>query len=197
MEDFYKINWPQQRNNVCKVDLYAPHTTLFDLLNIILGLYESCSLPPVRRAALDRTYELIVMEDENTSYQTLGPVSKMINLVARFHAEGPESDAYKQHEMKRADFMWIGAEGMMMCGTNGSQLWDTVFITQALAETGLAEPEENRESLAKALDWLDKSQITENPKHYENAFRHATKGAWSFRYAGSTSFVRFRTHGSL
>jgi squalene cyclase len=32
----------------------------------------------------------------------------------------------------------IEFEGMMMCGTNGSELWDVGFITQALVETGLA-----------------------------------------------------------
>jgi lanosterol synthase len=34
------------------------------------------------------------------------------------------------------DFMWMSEEGMMMNGTNGSQLWDTAFIVQAMAEGG-------------------------------------------------------------
>jgi len=122
------------------------------------------------------------MEDENTGYQTLAPVSKMFNLIARYHAEGTESFAYKEHMLKRQDFMWMGAEGMMMCGTNGSQLWDTGFITQALVETGLAEEDEFKESMVKALEWLDQGQIRTNPKHYEEAYRHTTKGAWGFRF---------------
>ena len=68
----------------------------------------------------------------------------------------------------------------MACGTNGSQLWDIAFITQALVETGLGDDPDNRESMLKALDWLDKCQIRENPKHYESAYRHRTKGAWPF-----------------
>lgn len=142
-------------------------------------------MPPLRKAGINRAYELIVLEDENTAYQTLGPVSKMFNLVARAHAEGPESFAYKQHEIKRQDFMWIGKDGMMMCGTNGSQLWDTGFITQALVETGLAQLEENKESLIKALEWLDDAQIQNDPKHYHTSYRHTTKGAWGFRYVSS------------
>lgn len=67
-----------------------------------------------------------------------------------------------------------------MCGTNGSQLWDIAFISQALVETGLAEEEQNRESMLMALKWLEKCQIRENPKHYEVAYRHTTKGAWPF-----------------
>ncbi|KAJ6624958.1 terpenoid cyclases/protein prenyltransferase alpha-alpha toroid [Mycena sp. CBHHK59/15] len=177
-ENYYSIDWPAQRNNVSKADLYAPHTAVFDMINVVLGGYESCPLPPLRRAAVARAYELIVLEDENTGYQTLGPVSKMFNLVARAYQEGPESEAYRLHQIKRDDFMWIGKEGMMMCGTNGSQLWDVGFITQALVETGLAD--ENKESLIKALEWLDESQMLDDPKHYKTAYRHTTKGAWGF-----------------
>jgi lanosterol synthase len=103
-----------------------------------------------------------------------------MNLVARFHAEGPESDAYRLHEAKRRDFMWLAGEGMMMCGTNGSQLWDIAFITQALVETGLANDEDNKQSLIKALQWLDRCQIRENPEHFRVSNRHRTKGAWPF-----------------
>jgi len=163
-------------------DIYAPHSTIFNVLSAVLSVYELCTLPPLRRAGLKRAYQLIVMEDENTGYQTLGPVSKMFNLIARFHVEGADSFAYKQHMLRRKDFMWTGAEGMMMCGTNGSQLWDTGFITQALVETGLAVEEENKESLIKALQWLDQAQIRENPKYYEEAYRHTSLGAWGFRY---------------
>lgn len=180
-EDYYKIYWPAQRNNVNKADEYAPHTALFNTIGAVLSSYEHCAIPPLRRAGLAAAYRLVVMEDENTGHQTLGPVSKMFNLIARAHAEGPESDAYKEHAIKRADFMWIGAEGMMMCGTNGSQLWDVGFITQALVETGLANEEENKESLIKALEWLDQAQIRNDPLHYQEAYRHTTKGAWGFR----------------
>lgn len=163
------------------MDLYAPHSRVFDTIAVVLGAYEHCAIPPARRAAVDRAYELIVLEDENTGYQTLGPVSKMLNLVARAHRDGPESEAYKQHFIKRQDFMWIGNEGMMMTGTNGSQLWDTGFIVQALVESGLAKEPENHESLIKALQWLDQAQIQDNPIHYRTSYRHGTKGAWSFR----------------
>jgi lanosterol synthase len=151
------------------------------MINVVLSGYESCPFHPLRRKAVARAYQLIILEDENTGYQTLGPVSKMLNLVARAHEEGPESEAYKQHEIKRQDFMWLGGEGMMMCGTNGSQLWDVGFITQALVETGLADLEENREGLLKALQWLEQAQILDNPKHFETSYRHTTKGAWGFR----------------
>ncbi|KAF8801318.1 terpene synthase [Phlegmacium glaucopus] len=178
--DYYSIDWPAQRNNVSKADLYSPHTRILDALNVVLGAYEQCTIPPLRRAGMARAYELVVLEDENTDYQTLGPVSKMFNLIVRAIVDGPDSNAYEQHKIKRQDFMWLGSEGMMMCGTNGSQLWDVGFITQALAETGLASEEENKESLVKALEWLDEAQMRTDPKHYHTSYRHSTKGAWGF-----------------
>ena len=105
----------------------------------------------------------------------------MFNLVARYSRDGIESESWRLHEVKRRDFMWMGAEGMMVCGTNGSQLWDTGFIVQALVETGLANEEQFKEGLLKSLEWLDGSQMQDNPKHFEKAYRHRTKGAFGFR----------------
>ncbi|KAK7012273.1 terpene cyclase/mutase family member [Favolaschia claudopus] len=179
-ENYYSIDWPAQRNHISQADLYAPHSALFDMISLALSAYESCALPPLRRRALARAYELIVFEDENTGYQTIAPVSKMFNLVARVYCEGTESEAFRLHKDKRDDFMWMGADGMVLSGTNGTQLWDIAFITQALVETGLADLPENKESLIRALEWLEDAQVLENPKHYEVAYRHATKGAWGF-----------------
>src|SRR5882757_6313706 len=104
------------------------------------------------------------MEDENTDCQDLGPVNNMMNQICRIHVEGRESEAFKRHMYRRSDFMWLGAEGMLMCGTNGSQLWDIAFICQAIVESGLANDEGNRASCVKALEWLDQAQIRQNPK---------------------------------
>ncbi|KAF5345689.1 hypothetical protein D9758_013074 [Tetrapyrgos nigripes] len=163
-QDFYSIDWPAQRNNISKADLYSPHSMLFDMIAVILSSYELCSIPPLRRAALDKAYKLVVMDDENTSYQTLAPVGKMFNLVARVYTEGRSSDAWRLHEEK----------------TCRLYLWDIGFIAQAVCETGLAEMEENRTSLLKALEWLEGGQMVEDPKWYKEAYRHRTKGAWGF-----------------
>jgi hypothetical protein len=55
---------------------------------------------------------------------------------------------------------------MGMSATNGSQLWDLGFITQALVESGLAKTEEpsTQDSVIRALQWIDRCQILENPK---------------------------------
>jgi hypothetical protein len=48
--------------------------------------------------------------------------STLCYLIAHVHVEGPESEAYKLQMETRQDFMWTGAESMMMTGTNGSWL---------------------------------------------------------------------------
>ncbi|CDO68816.1 hypothetical protein BN946_scf184805.g25 [Trametes cinnabarina] len=104
----------------------------------------------------------------------------MMNVVVRAHVDGRESVAYKRHMERRRDFMWLAGEGMMMRGTNGSQLWDIGFTAQALVESGLAHEDEFRESVFRALRWLEHAQIRDNPKHFTTAYRHPTKGAWPF-----------------
>jgi len=68
----------------------------------------------------------------------------------------------------------------MMTGTNGSQLWDAAFVSQAIVESGLATEESNRASCVKALEWLDQAQIKGNTMHSGRDYRHQSKGAWPF-----------------
>ncbi|PWZ01644.1 putative lanosterol synthase [Testicularia cyperi] len=180
VEPYDSINWPKQANNIAQVDIYAPHTRTLEALMAVVGTYDKCHIPPIRKAGIKRAYDLIVMEDENTGYQCLGPVNKMLNYITRWDVEGHDSHAMKMHREKLKDFAWMGAEGLMMTGTNGSQLWDTSFIAQAMVDSGLAQSEENKALTQHILDWLDQCQIQNNPKHFQSNYRFATKGAWPF-----------------
>ncbi|KAJ7772565.1 terpenoid cyclases/protein prenyltransferase alpha-alpha toroid [Mycena maculata] len=146
---YKSISWPAQRNIVAAGDVYAPHTRLLDFMNLFLqGTLEACPFPPLQRRALQRVYSLICMEDENI----VPPVSKIMNMLCRIHAEGRDSEAVARHVATRND---------VVTGTNGSQLWDTAFAAQALVEIGLAD-------------------VQDNPKHYHTAYRQGSKGAWAF-----------------
>ncbi|KAK0568498.1 Lanosterol synthase (Oxidosqualene--lanosterol cyclase) [Tilletia horrida] len=189
VEPYESIHWPSQRENVAEVDIFYPHTKVLKALMAVLGGYESCCAQGVgsaiRNAGIREAYRLIVEEDENTGYQCLGPVNKALNFVARWIEEGDEPGTrggvvMKIHREKLKDFMWLGSEGMMMTGTNGSQLWDSAFVAQALADSDLLTDANVREPAEKLLDWLDKCQIQNNPKHHHSSYRFATKGAWPF-----------------
>ena len=90
-----------------------------------MDVYDRVAPSWIRKKALKRAYELVRMEDENTSFQTIGPVSKAMNMVyvpfyslyrleigteeegkyrCRWLEEGPESDAFKNHVAKIRDF---------------------------------------------------------------------------------------------
>jgi hypothetical protein len=160
---------------------------VLDFRHSILGVYERLpwipfvsSAVPSRKWANDRAYQLITYEDENTGYQTLGPVSKAFHIVCRYAREGPDSEAFKLHLLKVQNFLWMSKDGLMMTGTDGSQLWDLAFMAQAAVETGLAANKENAKSMLGMLDWLDKAQIRKNPKWHAESYRHRTKGAWPF-----------------
>lgn len=92
VQDYDSIDWQKQRNNVASIDIFSPHTYTLEALMSVLGVYESCgAMPPLRRAGIKRAYDLLVMEDENTGYQCLGPVNKMLNYVCRWNEEGHEN----------------------------------------------------------------------------------------------------------
>ncbi|KAF7361692.1 Terpene cyclase/mutase family member [Mycena venus] len=177
---YNSIDWPAQCNNIAPGDIYVPHSRLLNFINLVFRTLETCPFPPLQRRALDYAYKLICMEDENTNFQDLAPVSKMMNMICRMHAEGRDSEAVARHVAKRGDSMWLSPDGMLVTGTNGSQAWDMGFAAQALAETGLAGLEENKASALKMLKFLDEAQIRENPKYFHVDYRQATKGAWSF-----------------
>ncbi|GAA5894217.1 hypothetical protein JCM6882_007604 [Rhodosporidiobolus microsporus] len=179
-QPYHLINWPSLRNSIAPGDAYAPHSRLANACFFALDVYDRVAPAFVRKHALDRAYDLVRMEDENTGYQTIGPVSKAMNMLCRWHREGPKSDAWKLHLEKVRDFMWMSKDGLMMTGTNGSQLWDASFIAQALSESSLSSLPENHGSTLALLKWLDQCQIRRNPKQFGEAYRHQTKGAWPF-----------------
>ncbi|TPX32405.1 hypothetical protein SmJEL517_g04428 [Synchytrium microbalum] len=175
------IDWPRQRNNVAKVDLYQAHTYVFDFLNVFLGIYEKFPIESFRKAGLDAALHQIRTEDENTLFLDLGPVNKVMNMLITFIEDGPTSVSFHKHVDRIADFMWIGGEGMMMNGTNGSQLWDTAFMMQALVESGLAESEPAfKEHVLKALEFLDVTQIKKSAKNHKSCFRFPAEGSFPF-----------------
>ncbi|KAG9296972.1 hypothetical protein G9A89_001810 [Geosiphon pyriformis] len=175
------IEWSKARNNVSKADLYVPHSPILDFLNGIVNIYEKLpNILELREFSLREVYRQVKMEDENTFYLNLGPVNKAMNLVCCYFEEGADSKAFHLSQRRIIDFMWLGKEGMMMNGTNGSQLWDTAFIVQAVVEAGLGDEPSNRKSLIHALEFLDDCQIKRDVPNLQKCYRHYSKGAWPF-----------------
>ncbi|RIB00665.1 lanosterol synthase [Gigaspora rosea] len=181
VQPYETINWSKARNNIAEVDLYAPHTKLLKFCNFMLNIYEK--LPNIfglRDLSLQESYELIKCEDENTDYLDIAPVNKVLHILSTYYEEGPDSEAFKLAKERLIDYMWLGPEGMMMSGTNGTQVWDTAFTALAAIEIGLADDPSNHQSMIHALEFLEDAQIKKNPKDSKRCYRDNTLGAWGF-----------------
>jgi lanosterol synthase len=178
--DYDSIIWSDQKDNVSYVDSYCPISALLGTLNKALQLYESLPGSLVRKIALKEVSRQILMEDSNTDCLDIGPVNKVMIMLIAWLEEGPESERFVKHVERNRDFMWMSFDGMMMNGTNGSQLWDTAFVVQSILSGKLGTEAESLPILEKCLQFLDKSQMVENPKYWKESYRHSSKGAWPF-----------------
>ena len=117
-------------------------------------------------------------EDQQTDFIDIGPVNQIINSICVWHAYGSDSEQFKQHVERWKDYLWVAEDGMKMNGYNGSQLWDTAFAIQAITENESADLV--RETLTRAYEYFDHSQIKEEVDDREKFFRHPSVGGWPF-----------------
>ena len=128
-----KIDWNQARNMCAKEDLYYPHPFLQDILWATLHIVVEPALmhwpgSMLRERAFQSVMKHVHYEDENTRYICIGPVNKVLNMLCCW-VEDSNSEAFKRHLPRIADYLWVAEDGMKMQGYNGSQLWDTAFAS--------------------------------------------------------------------
>ncbi|KAI9217965.1 terpenoid cyclases/protein prenyltransferase alpha-alpha toroid [Blastocladiella britannica] len=177
-EPFDRIDWTRTATDVADVDRYVPRSRLSEWAWWVLAQLEKVHLPGLRHRAVAHSLQLVENEDDNTGSLDLGPVNKAMHLLVIYHAHGPDSQRFKDHARVVREFMWMSSDGMMMNGTNGSQLWDTAFFAQAGAEAGLLTHPEFRPMWTRTLQWLDAAQIKRNAPFH--TYRHMSLGAWPF-----------------
>ncbi|XP_064181307.1 lanosterol synthase [Anguilla rostrata] len=177
VQDYSTIDWPAQRNHVAACDLYTPHSTLLSVAYLIMNVYEAHHSTGLRGRAVKELYDHIKADDRFTKCISIGPISKTINMLVRWHVDGPTSPAFQEHVSRIPDYLWLGLDGMKMQGTNGSQLWDTAFAVQAYLEllTSLSG-----ECLRHAHQFFTLTQIPDNPPEYQKYYRQMNKGGFPF-----------------
>lgn len=181
-QPYDSINFAAHRNSISARDNYHAKTWVLNLINWILV---AIWIPFLRVASLVTkaeawTWELIKMEDENTDYAGLGPVNAPLNTIACFIHDGEGSYSVRRHRERLHDYLWMKDEGMLMNGTNGVQLWDTAFAVAAISEAGLAEEQEWRPMLTRALEFIEDHQMLEEVPNQAKCYRQQRKGAWPF-----------------
>uniref|UniRef100_A0A0D3F0I3 Terpene cyclase/mutase family member n=1 Tax=Oryza barthii TaxID=65489 RepID=A0A0D3F0I3_9ORYZ len=183
---YNEVDWDKARNLCAKEDLYYPHPFVQDVLWATLHKFVEPAMlrwpgNKLREKALDTVMQHIHYEDENTRYICIGPVNKVLNMLACW-IEDPNSEAFKLHIPRVHDYLWIAEDGMKMQGYNGSQLWDTAFTVQAIVATGLIE--EFGPTLKLAHGYIKKTQVIDDcPGDLSQWYRHISKGAWPFSTA--------------
>uniref|UniRef100_A0AAQ4PZ61 Terpene cyclase/mutase family member n=1 Tax=Gasterosteus aculeatus aculeatus TaxID=481459 RepID=A0AAQ4PZ61_GASAC len=180
VQDYGTINWPAQRNNVAACDMYTPHSTLLTVAYMVLNMYEAHHSSTLRGKAVKELYDHIQADDRFTKCISIGPISKTINMLVRWHVDGPSSPVFQEHVSRIPDYLWLGLDGMKMQGTNGSQLWDTCFAVQAFLEAGAQDNSRLAECLRDAHRFLTITQIPENPPEYQKYYRQMSKGGFPF-----------------
>jgi squalene cyclase len=143
-----------------------------------MNIYDKCALPWLRNKALASTLDHIRYEDKQTNYISIGPVNKVMDMLCEYYASGGKSEAFRKHQERMYDYLWLASDGMKVQGYNGSQLWDTSFCLQAICESGVAKEFEG--PIRKAFSYVDNTQVRENAPQSDVYFRHISKGAWPF-----------------
>ncbi|XP_077977961.1 lanosterol synthase-like [Glandiceps talaboti] len=180
VEDYDSINWTSQRNNVREPDLYTPHSWLLNLAYGVMNIYEAWHSRRLRQKAIQECFEHIQADDRFTKCISIGPISKVINMLVRWHVDGPNSIVFKQHVDRISDYLWLGLDGMKMNGTNGSQLWDTAFVVQAFLEADAHKKTDFSNCLQHAHHFFKLTQVPDNPPDYQKYYRQMNKGGFPF-----------------
>nr|UTN00769.1 parkeol synthase [Apostichopus japonicus] len=178
VEDFETIDWPAQRENIAKIDIYTPHSWLYSMVFGMLDTYEPFHSSWYRESALKVCLDHIKQDDIMTNFISIGPISKMINMLIRWLEDGPDSKAFLQHVDRVYDYIWMGRDGANMQGTNGTQIWDVSYAAMAMLEAGAGTKPEFQEALRKAYSYLEVSQMVESSPKCVQYYRQYNKGGW-------------------
>uniref|UniRef100_A0A8C4R4G5 Lanosterol synthase n=1 Tax=Eptatretus burgeri TaxID=7764 RepID=A0A8C4R4G5_EPTBU len=114
IEKYDSIDWPSQRDNVASCDLYTPHSWLLNMAYVFMDFYEKHHSMGLRRHALHELSQHIQADDRFTKCISIGPISKTINMLVRWHEEGFGSPTFQEHVTRIPDYLWIGLDGMKM-----------------------------------------------------------------------------------
>ena len=197
-EPYESIHWSSTRGLVAPMDNYSPIPPIMKFAQSLLARYETWAIfQPlknfVRQRGLRFCVEYMHAEDLQTNFIDIGPVNKVLNMLAAYNEAGGDltQPNVTNHMIRVADYMWIAEDGMKMKGYNGSQCWDTSFAIQGIYEAGLLD--EFPAMSKKVWSYLERCQILstevsqgtmafkyESAKYRRQFYRHVSEGGWPF-----------------
>uniref|UniRef100_A0A6Q2Y0V1 Terpene cyclase/mutase family member n=1 Tax=Esox lucius TaxID=8010 RepID=A0A6Q2Y0V1_ESOLU len=158
VQDYATINWPAQRNNVAASDLYTPHSTLLTVAYMVMNMYEAHHSSALRGRTLKELYDHIQADDRFTKCISIGPISKTINMLVRWHVDGPSSAVFQEHVSRIPDYLWLVRH--LVAGAQDNPMLE--------------------ECLKHAHKFLTVTQIPDNPPDFQKYYRQMNKGGFPF-----------------
>lgn len=131
----------------------------------------------LRRRALARALEHIGFEHRSTGFVCLSPVNGMLFCLALHISDPRHPDLRKALAGLEYWFWEDDTQGLRIAGAR-SDIWDTAFLVQALAEW--PESECARTIVADACRWLPTAQIQEEIVGGAAHYRSPAYGGWGF-----------------
>lgn len=188
VQPYTDIDWAAHRTTVAAIDYKWPRTWVIDsiswaYLNIWRPFLLTKSLKVRGEAWLSK---LIDMQAVNTNYGGIAATDSPMATIIAYFRDGPQSVSFQRYRDKLQEFLWMTNEGMLINSTNGSQSWDTSFILQAMHACGMHKNERWKETIVKALRFLDSHQVREDCVDQELCHRQQRRGTWTFsnKYQG-------------
>lgn len=176
-EGYARVRFARHRDEIAATDLHeAPGA---GLRAAFAGMRAIERLTPglLRRRALARALEHIRFEFTSTDYVCLSPVNGLLFCLALHHSDPRHPDLPRA--LRGLEY-WVwedDEEGMRICGAR-SDIWDTSFVLQALAE-GPALPDA-RAIAGAAAAWLARAQLRGDIPDGAAHYREPADGGWGF-----------------
>ena len=175
-EPYGGIQFAACRDRVAASDVLVPVSPLLRGIYAALAVYERRPLAKLRQKGLARCLEKIVYEQRSTQYQSISPVSGLLNCLALFAADPGHPDLAASLDAVEAWRWEDEAEGIRYVGAR-SNTWDTAFAVQALLEYPAVDA---APALERANAFFQAAQMAEELPGYRAAWRDPGLGGWCF-----------------
>ncbi|CAH0025635.1 unnamed protein product [Clonostachys rhizophaga] len=185
--DFLDELWldPKRKAVPCCPSLWSGkrsgfYTCFFSVVDSLLYYLNGLRNFPLRSLARKRCVEWILEHQEPTG--DWGGISPPMH--AGVQALLLEGFTEKDREIRVAieaieNFTWDDASGKRMQSTV-SPVWDTVLMTRAMCESGVANKDDNR--LQRAASWIERQQIRKCKGDWSHYRAHLQPAGFTFQY---------------
>lgn len=176
-EGYARVKFAEVRDEIAATDLYEAPGAGLKVAFAGLRALDRVSPGLLRRRALARAMEHILFEFHSTGHVCLSPVNGLLFCLALHHADPHHREL--PAALKGLEY-WVwedDVEGLRICGAR-SDIWDTSFLLQAIAE-GPASPTGD-EVAREAGAWLPRAQHRGDIPGGSEHYREPADGGWGF-----------------